>query len=188
MAWPLSRYRDHVANTTVIGADVLNALQDQDIAIASGTGSVKALTVDGTGGAAATPVAGTVQVSRTVGDANEPSGNTTAKGQINQESIPTAKASISGGFQNVIWGYGIHSVARWGGGAANGDYEVILQAVPSGGPTADRSVVHVTALIDAAHDRIVVSKSLDGSNRLKLRVTFKNAGVDIDFDLTATVM
>lgn len=184
MAWPLSRFRDHIANTTVIGADLLNAVQDKIVALFSGTLTVKSLVIDGTGGASSSPAAGEIHVSRVVADSNEPSGAATNKGQLYKESCPTTKAAISGGFATVTWGFGVYSVTRNG----NGDYTVVCKEIPSGGPTAARSVVHITPTTDVAHDYIAVTKDLDGSNRLRLNVIFKNAAADIDFDLTVTVM
>lgn len=188
MAWPNSRLLTFVSRSTpVITAAFLNSVQDWVNNLTNAVVSLKALVVDGTGGNTVVPVAGTVQVSRTVADANEPSGNAVAKGQLNQEAIPAANAQINGSLLNVEWGYGIYSVGRWPAGAANGDYEVVLQTVPSSN-NAQHCVVQVTSNDDFSHDRIVISKSVDGSNREVLRVLFKNAATDFHFDLTAFVM
>lgn len=53
MAWPNSRILDFIARQTKITAAFLNALQDWVIALSTGTVSLKALTLDLVGGAAA---------------------------------------------------------------------------------------------------------------------------------------
>ena len=63
MAWPFSRLRTYVANTTpTIKAADLNALQDKIIGLFAGTLSTIGLVLDGTGDQAVTPKAGGLKV------------------------------------------------------------------------------------------------------------------------------
>lgn len=184
MAWPLSPLTSYVGTTTpYIKATDLNSFQSAINGVFNGTLSLKSVVVDGTGGAASSPSAGEIHVSRVVADAAEPSTSTTNKGQIYKESCPTTKAAISGGFATVTWGYGVYAVTKTG----FGDYLVICKEIPTGNDPA-KSVVHVTATTDVAHDRVVLTKSVDGSNRLVVQVQFIGAGADLNFDFTATVM
>lgn len=188
MAWPLTPLRTFLANSVpVIDADFLNLLQEWVNDLSEGVISVKALVVDAVGGAAAAGVPGAIQLARLVGSAAVPSGIATTKGQINVESIPTSVAHLSGGFVNVVWGYGIHAVTRHAGGAAAGDYDVTFQAVPSGADV-NKHVLQVTGKLGGTYDRIEIVPSLDGGNRLVARITFVNASADVDFYVNAHVM
>ena len=188
MAWPLTPLRTFIKNSVpVIDADFLNLIQTWVNDLTEGVVTIRALVVDGVGGLATASVAGAIQLARLAGSAATPSANATGKGQINVESIPTAVAQISGGFQSVIYGYGIHAVARHGGGAAVGDYDVTFQAVPTGADVA-KHALQITGKLGGAYDRIEVAPGLDGGNRLVARIIFVNAGADVDFYVNAHVM
>lgn len=187
MAWPLSPLTSYVGGTTpYIKASDLNSFQSAINGVFGGTLSLKSVVVDGTGGAASSPSAGEIHVSRVVADTSQPSAATTNKGQIYKESCPTTKGSFRPGFGTPIrWAFGVHSYTKNG----LGDYTVVCKEIPSGGADPQyRSVVHVTPTLDVAFDRCVATKAVDGAGRLEIRILFVNAGFDVDFDLTATVM
>lgn len=188
MAWPLTPLRTFIADSVpVIDAEFLTLIQETINDLFEGVISLKSLVVDAVGGDPTSTPAGSIQVGRLVGSNAEPSANAVAKGQINVESVPTSVAHISGGFVNVLWGFGVHAVDRHPGGAAQGDYDVTFQHTPSGADVNHHSL-QVTGKLGGTYDRIEVDPSLDGSNRLKCRVTFVNASADVDFYVTAHVM
>lgn len=184
MAWPLTPLETFVARSVpVIKATFLNTLQKWVNDLGLGVVTLKSLVVDGMGGNAVVSVAGSMQVSRSVADDQEPTAAATLKGQVNKESIPTGLASIAGGFHAVNRGYGIQEVTRNG----DGDYDVTFKDIPTGNDPTN-AVVLVTQTLDVAHDRLVVTKSVNGDNRLVANVLFSNAGADVDFDIVAWVL
>jgi hypothetical protein len=193
MAWPLTPLRTFIANSVpVIDALFLNLIQKWTNDLSEGIISVLSLTADGTGGIGAAPNPGTLNASREVISTTYPTpGPDIAPGEYTRDSALAALASISGGFVppapgsvaggGLIGGFGIRRL-NW---LAAGDYEVTLQAAPSGGD-ARHSVVHVTPSVAGGAD---ISKSIGlgvDAGRLKLHITLA-AGVDVPFDLVAWV-
>jgi len=135
MAWPLSRMLDFVSESVPqIPEWFLNALQDAQIAFASGTQSIKALVVDGVGGVASTPTAGWIygkvlRVTQALGT------GTAAAGDLYPELVPYALASINGGNAGgavdptLVQKVNVASVARIGGAA--GQYRLVTKGCPA---------------------------------------------------------
>lgn len=182
MAWPSTPYEALVANVTVVHAATHNAFQSGVNGIVNATYSLKSAVIDGTGGNVVVPVAGTVLVSRTVADANEPTTAATVLGELNKESIPAAAANISGGFGNPYRGYGITSVVRNG----MGDYTVTFKQQPTAG-TATNGVVLVTPTLAVVYTYYTVTLTVAG-NLLVAQVIFNGAAADIDFSIVAWML
>ncbi len=123
MAWPLSRITDFIARQTKITAAFLNAVQDWVIALSAATVTLKAVVVDGTGGAAATPVAGTVKVSRQAATSGVP-GVAMVPGQLNRGQVAIAWGKINGNAGTVLGNFGIKSLTR----VSTGVYTLVIDA------------------------------------------------------------
>ena len=97
MAWPLTALRTYVANTTpTIRASDLNDLQSGVNGIVGATYSLKAVVVDGTGGAVVAGRAGTGKVS--AADSGVQAGlplATVALGEFGKGLVPIGWAAVS---------------------------------------------------------------------------------------------
>lgn len=144
-ALPLTPSTTYVANSPPpIKAQDLNDLQKYLAGLYSATYSVKALTVDGTGGNAASPPAGTVTVATSLGGFKNTAPFNT--GSIPWGSMSRESALLCGGrctlVAGTITGCGgpnIRQVVKNG----TGDYIITCD---SAGPNANRHFVTVTPL------------------------------------------
>lgn len=143
-ALPLTPSTTYVPNSTpVIKAADLNALQVYLAGLYSSLYSVKALVVDGTGGASVTGVAGTVKVSATVSGYNAVAPFATASvpwGQAAKEQVMlgAARCRVIATVLQDCGGFNIKSVSRIGVGQFRVEFN-------TAGPNADRHVVSATA-------------------------------------------
>jgi hypothetical protein len=95
MAWPLSRIVTFVNNSVpVIAENFLNGVQDWVVNLSLGLVSLKAVVADGAGGAAVTPVAGTVTAGASLGTGS------TKDGVAYRDLMPFAAVYVAsaGGF------------------------------------------------------------------------------------------
>ena len=143
MAWPLSgRYQDFTDNTVpAITAAFLHAVQDAIGKIYSGTQTLKALVVDGTGGVAATPQPGDISASRSLRAARTVSGttaptNTVDAGELPLSLVPVGWARLDS-LRGLIRGVNVYAVDS---GLGNGIYQVtfdrVLAAIGASAPIA----------------------------------------------------
>lgn len=123
MAWPNSRITDFIARQTKIAATFLNALQDWIVAVSTATVSLKAVVVDGTGGAAATGVGGTVKVSRKASGTTLPMAAVGA-GEISSGAVIVAWGWMTGA-GGILAGYGLAGTAPYK--TALGTYNIPTQ-------------------------------------------------------------
>ena len=142
MAWPLSRYQDFVDNTVpAITAAFLHAVQDAIGKIYSGTQTLKALVVDGTGGAAATPTAGDISASRSVRVGRTISGTTapttkTDAGELTLSCVPVGWARLDNA-RALIRGVNIYEVdSALGNGIYRVTFDRVLGAIGASAPIA----------------------------------------------------
>lgn len=171
MAWPLSRYQDFVDNAVpAIASAFLHAVQDAQNHVYRGTQTLKALVVDGTGGAAATPTAGDIVASRSVRVGRAVSGT----------SAPTPSAALGEiGVGVSAWGWGacdgtgltrgvrVDSFVR----NAAGDYTITFSA-GLGDPTNVAPWVKIidgTGAVNAVYQPII-DLSVSGGTKPVLRV------------------
>ena len=172
--WPLSRYQDFTDNTVpAITAAFLHAVQDALSKVYLGTQSLKAMVIDGTGGSTTSPTSPAIGTTLPQ--------TAPIRGEVARDAAPAGMGCISGGFidnagAGLLAGYGIHELHRTGAG----DYYVVFVRPPSTA-SADKSVVQVSS-----DDAVTMSKSLDGSDRLKVTITLAG-GVDLPFDITAWI-
>lgn len=146
-AWPLTRRTTYVANTApAIKAADLNAMQDVVGDMLEGDYSYKGLVIDGTGGAAATPVAGSIKVSRTIVGATVPTA-TAAAGELTKSMVPICWAHVdsAAGLQQ---GANVAGLAR----LALGVYSITCERTP-----ADPTKTTVIATVDSANPRVITA-------------------------------
>lgn len=93
MAWPSTSYESCVANTTVVHAALLNAIQSAINGIINATYSLKSVEIDGTGGSVVVPVAGTLRVSAAGSGTTAPT-TTVSAGRAYKAGVPVAWARI----------------------------------------------------------------------------------------------
>jgi len=179
MAWPNNRLLDFIARSLPrISADFLNALQDWIIAVSTATITLKAVVVDGTGGAAATPVGGTVTVNRGAADFALPL-PVTARGQLNvgQVALMWGRFTGASGTDLVMQaGLGVHD--DFGAGDLSlvyvntGRYEIYTQR----GFTQLGGQILGSAWATAVDDGVIASAELlrTGGGRFYVRVSLKN--------------
>jgi len=179
MAWPNSRLLDFIARSIPrISADFLNALQDWIIAVSTATITLKAVVVDGTGGAAATPVAGTVKVSRGAADFTLPL-PAIVVGQLNTGQIAAMWGRFTGanGTDLVMQaGLGVHD--DFGVGDLSlvyvntGRYEIYTQR----GFSVFGGKILGAAWATAVDDGVIASAELlqTGGGRFYVRVSLKS--------------
>lgn len=114
-AWPLSRWTDFVANNLpVISAAFLNAVQDVIVGLCSGTVTLKALVIDGAGGSAATPLAGTLTLSAITSGATVPTTSGPAA-QADRGSVAVSWIKFYG-TGTIDRAHNVHAFSRTGAG------------------------------------------------------------------------
>ena len=135
MGWPLSRYQDFVDNTVpAITAAFLHALEDAQGHVYRGTQTLKALVVDGTGGAAASPTAGDISASRSLRVGRTSAGS----------SMPTATVDLGEVTRGqVVAGWAVYDGASMTRGVR------VTSFVRNG--TGDYTVTFSPVLVDAAN-------------------------------------
>lgn len=130
-AWPLTRLTTYVANSTpVIKAADLNAVQDAFGTVLTGGWTFKGIKLDGTGGNAATPPAGSIVISRTVSGTTLPNTALLA-GELPKGLVPLCWAQVKSDGSGIYRGVNILAVGRYPAGAATGDYYVDCNAAPA---------------------------------------------------------
>lgn len=154
-AWPLTRRTTYVANTApAIKAADLNAMQDVVGDMLEGDYSYKGLVIDGTGGAAATPVAGSIKVSRTIVGSTMPTASAAA-GELPKSLIPICWAHIDA-VAGLQQGANVVGASR----SALGVFSVTCNRLTAN-PTKDTVVVTV----DSASPRVATAVPYsDGGN------------------------
>ncbi len=192
MAWPLSRITDFIARQTKISAAFLNALQDWPIALSLGTVSLKSVAVDGTGGAAASAVAGDVRASRSVRAGRVVSGTTTPTPTVDAGEM--GKGGVSAGWARVteagalVRGVGVTSVTRTGAGHYDIVFGLLTNPADAG---AQVTLIPATAgevNRTATHGAVPVATCTDdGAGRVKVTVDifdFNRFNRDCDFTVS----
>ena len=123
--WPLSRYQDFVDNTVpAITAAFLHAVQDAIGKVYSGTQTLKAMIIDGVGGSAATPPAGTIQITSDYGASGH------AEGVLTLRMIPFAIVGFAGGASSGFTASSSDNVASCTRNSA-GNYTVVTLTCPA---------------------------------------------------------
>lgn len=171
---PPTRNRTYVDGVTQIPAGDMNDAQDLEIGLCTGTKSIKAITVDGVGGAAATPVSGTIGASASVAGSSTPTPSFTG-GLTYKESPPFAfcKVNAAGTF---ITGMNIASIAHGG----TGSYTVTLS-------TAAASTAKMLVIIGANNVGFAFA-TVNTTTQISVG-TRNTSGVaaDVDFSLVVYV-
>lgn len=129
MAWPNSPLTAYVANSVpAIKAADLNAMQAQEVAVSTGTISLAAVVVDGTGGATVTGRAGTAKVSASdsTSGASFPM-PVVAAGEISKGSVAIAWATVNG-TTLLTGGFNVHAAPTHPG---TGHYGCTFSCVPA---------------------------------------------------------
>lgn len=126
MAWPLTPLTSYVAGTTpAIKAADLNAMQATTNQQIAGTVTVAALVCDGTGGSAATPVAGTIKPSSVASGVGLP--NTAVPwGTCYKDQVLFGGARVNSG-GTLATGLNVKTINY----TASGQYEVVLNGQPT---------------------------------------------------------
>jgi hypothetical protein len=170
MAWPLSRITTYVAGVSQIAASAMNSIQDYVIGLYLGTYSVKALVVDGTGGAATTPPDGTLRVSSTAGFGTSVPTPATAKHDMYKPMIPMAMGYVtwSAGTPSFAWGMNVASITDVGPG--------ILQVDLSDAVT---SMSKTVVLATTAGSTGIVGAAWSSTSQVQLSI-IDNAGNALD--------
>lgn len=119
-AWPLARIIDYVPEETLIEASALNAIQDAQIGVCTGTLTLKAVVVDGVGGSTAAPLAGTLTLSAVTSGATVPT-TSGPLGQFTRGSLATSWIRFMG-TGTIERAHNVHGFAR----TAAGVYTVTL--------------------------------------------------------------
>lgn len=149
MAYPLARYYDFVDDSTPeVDAGFLNAIQDADIGIYTGSQTVKAVYADGTGAQGSSANPGDLKGQRVVVTESK-SGTTAPTSTValgTQEKDGTligwAVCTIDGSHHTVlVRGYNVKSVGQ--NGANGGPYYVTFNVAPAN-PT--QACIMATAL------------------------------------------
>lgn len=181
-ALPLTQSTTYVPNSTpVIKAQDLNDLQAFLAGIYSAVYTVKALVIDGTGGASITPAAGTVTVSSSV------SGYSTTGpfalpavpwGQQSKEHVllGAARCAAVAGTLGSCGGFNIKSVTHLGGGLFQVDFN-------TAGPNVLRHVAIASAEYSTPVLAVINSTSITGGGlRVKVQLyDLAGAGVTTSF-------
>lgn len=158
---PLTPSTTYVANSTpVIKAQDLNDLQRYLAGLYSAVYSVKALVIDGTGGSAVTPVAGTVKVSASVSGFSTAPPFTLASvpwGQIDKEQalLGAARCTTVAGTLGSCGGFNIKSVTRLSAGLYRVDFN-------TAGPNATRHVASVSTENSSPVLAVINSATISG--------------------------
>lgn len=127
MAWPNTPLTTYLAGgLPFIKAFDMNSLQSGINGIINATYSLKAVVIDGTGGAIVVPVAGTAKLSATA-SAAAGAGAAVAWGLMYKEAALFAHARI-GAAGNIISCYNVQSVAHV---AASGVYNIVCNGKPT---------------------------------------------------------
>lgn len=154
-AWPLTPRTTYVAGTTpAIKAADLNAFQEAFNKIFLGEWSLKGVVVDGTGGAASSPVAGSVVVSRSIVGNTMPTPSAAA-GELPKSLVPICWAHIDA-VAGLQQGANVVGASR----SALGVFSVTCNR-----QTADPTKDTVVVTVDSANPRVAVAVPYsDGGN------------------------
>lgn len=188
MAWPLSRFQDFVDNTLpVITAAFLHAVQDAAIKLYDGTQSLKALLVDGVGGSAVSPPAGTIQLTSDYGAAAH------AEGVLTLRMIPFAIVGFAGGAASGFTASSSDNIASCTRNSA-GNYTAVTLTCPAAhSGLADGTEIFTHAQVSVRFtgpffcDVRVFKTTVAGTARLRAEVRTWNpagAATDAPFSLT----
>jgi len=150
--------------------------------------TLRALEVDGSGGASATVGNGDAKVSRSLragrslNSTSLPGGDIDA-GEYVKDGTPRCMASLTsaGVGVTVLAAVGVDSITRSG----TGDYVVVCRGVPTG-PTATTSIVHTTSLASTTAGYVKTLEAV--TNRLKIEIQTKDAASGAALDTSVDVV
>lgn len=181
MAWPNTPLTTYLSGgLPFIKAFDLNAFQSAINGIINATYSLKAVEIDGTGGAIVVPVAGTAKLSATASGAAAAM-TAVAWGRMYKEAAVFGFCRIDGAGTSV-GGYNIKAIPGAVGGADHpvaGEYYVTF----NGAPTNTGRCVPVASLLDgvAVAGRIFINPPFLSGADLKVQIlTYDAAGAQAD--------
>ena len=181
MGWPVgTRFLDFVDNTVPgFTAAFAHALQDAIRKVYDGTQTLKALVVDGVGGAAASPTAGDISASRSVRAGRTVSGTSapttkTDAGELTLSCVPVGWARLDGS-RALLRGVNVYAVDA---GVGTGIYRVTFDRVLGSTDCAPHAQLISTSA------RLFTSCAVDASGvggRVRVTVSvFDSGGVATD--------
>ncbi len=181
MAWPLTPFATFVSNSVPrISAAFLNQIQTTTNDLFNGLITLRALAVDGTGGATIAPgnvASGAVTVSRTVSatGAALPMAPVVPWGQLNKEQVCLGAGQFvwSAGTLSCSGGFNIHALNRVGAG----HYEITLSVAPT---STGRCWATANGFFNAAEYSPEVNSFVIIGGRLQITILMWKGGVLTD--------
>ena len=186
-ALPLTPSTTYIANSTpAIKAADLNALQAYLAGIYSAIFSVKALVIDGTGGASVAGTAGTLQLSGAFGSATTYPSTSIPSGRLYSDTVSLGycRAYWDGASMVMVRGANVNTVTRNG----IGDYTVLFNSAMVSPATAEVAITMGVNPSDPLHgfvgNPLIITDGGSGKLSVRFLTLDPNAAAKVDTNVS----